>query len=225
MTWPVARSIARHVRHAAFLDEHEDGLAVRREDGLRVVELGAGGPCDRAALDIHDRERPGLVVDPLVFAGLRVRDLPAVGTPGERRLEVRVVVRALEARDLLLRRAFARLDHVDVGIQVAIRIGAALGDVGDALAVRRPGGQALVVPTCGQLRRLAAADVEEPEVFALVGQEAGEVLLEVVAVDHDRPRLRRFFFALGTSRDRSRSRRAFFRPATRQSPRLRPGKT
>jgi hypothetical protein len=102
------------MRHAALLDEREDGLAVRREDGLGVVELGAGGPRDRAALDVHDRKRPRLVVDPLVLAGLRVRDLPAVRAPGERRLEVRIVVRALEPRDLLLRGAFAGLDHVDV---------------------------------------------------------------------------------------------------------------
>jgi hypothetical protein len=129
-----------------------------------------------------------------VYAIFRPSGLQASG-----RLEVRVVVGAFEARDLLFYRAFARFDHVDVGIQVAIRIGSALGDVGDALAVRRPGGEALVVPTRGQLRCLAAADVEEPEVFALVGEKPGEVLLEVVAVDHDRSRLRRFFFALGRS--------------------------
>ena len=223
VTAPVARSMRETCVTRLSSTSASTAVPSGVNRGLVWLIVDAGGRVTAPLVDVDDRERPGRVVDPLVLAGLQVGDALAVRAPGGARLERRVVVRAREAGDRLLRAARARLDDVDVPVEVAVRIGAALRHVGDARAVRRPGRQVLVVAARGQLRRLLARDLEQVQVLAPVRQPAGVVLLEVVAVDDDRLGLLRLLLALrplGIVRDDREPLRC---PATSRSRRRRPG--
>ena len=78
------------------------------------------------------------------------------------------------------------LDDIDVVVEMPVGILAALGHVGDELAVRRPRRQLLVVRTRCQQLALAAGDIEQIQMLAAVAEVADAVFLELVALADDR---------------------------------------
>ena len=101
------------------------------------------------------------------------------GRPGRARLPVRIEIGTGKAGELALLRAGVWRDHVDVVVEVAVGIGAALGDVGDQLTVGRPRGKLLVVRAGRQCRGLAAGDVVQVQVRAAATEPAAGVVLEL----------------------------------------------
>src|SRR5256886_17444698 len=99
-----------------------------------------------------------------------------------------IVVRALERRELMRRRASPGrgVHHVQVPIAVAIGVGTPLAHEDERLAVGRPGGQELVVVPRRQHGRLPRLHVQDVEVPPLLAEGSALVLLELEPVDHNR---------------------------------------
>ena len=90
--------------------------------------------------------------------------------------------------ELFRSRAGLRLDHENIGVVGAVGIGILVADERDPLAIRRPLGVVLVhVLAGGQLLGFLRGEVPQVKsVVGVVAKIALDVLLEVVAIDHDR---------------------------------------
>ena len=195
---------ARDMGDQALLDQGEHVAAVGRPARMREAAVDRCRNPRLAAGHVDHGQLPWRVVDPLVLAALQVGDARAVGAPSRIAFPVRIEVGARERGQLPLPGAGLRRDQVDVVVQVTIGICAALGHVGDGLAVGRPGRQLFVVCARGQQLGLAAGDVEQVEVLASRIEIAGAIFLELVAFGDDRRRvlwLLRIGRKLGVDRD------------------------
>ena len=111
----------------------------------------------------------------------------AVGAPrGRPAAPLRIVVRALEGRELPRLRAGRRVDDVEIVVVGPVELRPAAAHERDRAPVRRPRGRRLVVVAGDEWRRGARRDIVEVEVVPLVADPAGLVLLELEAVDDDR---------------------------------------
>ncbi len=117
---------------------------------------------------------------------LPIRNQLAVRTPRQRS-----VIHAGKCRQLARRGCGLRIHDENIVVLHAIRIGLRLvAHKSDHRPVGRPLCVLLVVLAGigGQLRQLLCGDVEQVQLRVLVRQIAVDVLLEVIAIDHDRLR-------------------------------------
>ena len=158
----VARLDAREMLIAIVFDQEVDRAPVTRPHRRHDVAVErARQDARRAAIGGDDCEVMSRVIDELRIARGHERELASVGTPARRRHRRGVAAVALERREQPRRRARLRGHDVQTELVVAIRIGAALAEERDLLAVGRPRGPAFVealpasgFPLCGSRRRI-----------------------------------------------------------------------
>src|SRR5215469_17242748 len=102
-------------------------------------------------------------------------------------------VRSLPRRQLFRSRTCLGLNDKYVGVIRAVGILVLVADKRDPLPIRRPLGLALIyVLAVGQLLHLLGREIPQVELVVIfIAQIALDVLLEVIAIDHDRLRRRR----------------------------------
>ena len=186
---PAGRGGPRDADRPIVLDQEVDPPAVGgpRKIARRAIQAWRHHARGSARRGNHGN-RWSVVEEVLRRAALQVRDRPAIRAPRRRRSLPRLVVGPFPGRELAGRRARARIDQVDVPVLVPVGVAAALARECDRGALRRPGRQAVVKVAPRQLVGLLARQVEQVEMVVEVDQVALHVLLELIAVNHDRRR-------------------------------------
>jgi hypothetical protein len=166
----------------------------------KVERITAGAPPDVAHRTIEsERQEPRFsatrrnnrqLVEPvrrvLRLTPLQIGDPLSVGAPFRPS-----PIGTVERRDGLWCRTRTRIDDIDIGVVLPIRVAASLADECDLFPIWRPAWAGIVEGTAGDLLDLSGGRVEDVHVRAPVAEVAGAVTLECVTVDHDRLRLAR----------------------------------
>ena len=178
-----------------IFDQRDQMPAVLQPDRLdaelilqRRLPLAAAGQIDHGQL-------PGRVVNPFASQAAHIGDFAPIWTPGRSRFPIRVQIGSRIFGDLFFAAAGPRLDGVDIPVQMAVRIGAALGHERDGFAIGGEGRQVMIIRTAGQRDAFAAIRIHQIQVLAAVVEITGDVFLELEAGGDDGPGMDRWLAA------------------------------